>query len=224
LDVDGTWTGGDPSVSDIYTIDNDATFNFNDSTPCFVIFADGSNDREYSIDRTAINILWDGNTSEFRYSAYPTIGDIKNIINSTVPGIDATGDVSLDSSNSESFKIASGTINPDATIYPALRPCHVEWYSISDKMLNDRLSFATDRSDYLKYRNDYLENERDLQIRNGVWDDKILNDGVGNPSDLYKWANNRWNRRQGCNAKLKQIEKQIEANQSALEINQMMSQ
>ena len=46
----------------------------------------------------------------------------------------------------------------------------------------------------------------------------LLKDGES--SDLYNWANNRFHRRQGCYAKLKQIEQQIASNESALQINQ----
>jgi hypothetical protein len=52
--------------------------------------------------------------------------------------------------------------------------------------------------------------------------EEILRTSTGDPGDLYTWANNRFNRRQGCYARLKQIEQQIASNQSALSINKSL--
>jgi hypothetical protein len=222
--VDGSWSGGDPLAGNRYTLKSNATFTFNDSTPVFTIMSDGTviTDRSYLVDRTGINIFWIDDTTSmsqtFRYADYITIGSMKTSIGS-ITGFDTTGNSSFDSCNSESFRLSSGLIDPYVDIYPALRSCYVTWQTISDQMLTDRVNFATDRSSLIQARNSYLINTRQPQIMSHVVDEGILRDSSGGPGDLYTWANNRWNRRQGCEAKLKQIEKQIEANQSALAIN-----
>lgn len=190
-------------------------------TPLFNLFYEKSNLR-FETDTTAINILWEENsqtiTKTFAYTSYPLVSSIKAGIDS-ITGVDTTGNPIYDSENSEAFRIDSGTISPTAFIYRGLRDATVSYQAISDKLYDERIPFAQDRSSALLGRINYLST-REAEIRSNIQSEEILRDSDGNPSDLYIWANNRFNRRQGCYARLKQIEKQIESNQSALQVNQ----
>ena len=68
-------------------------------------------------------------------------------------------------------------------------------------------------------RKTYLYPTRENQIFQHVVDEELLRASDGATGNLYNWADNRFNRRNGCDARLAQIEKQIEANNSALEIS-----
>ena len=129
----------------------------------------------------------------------------------------------IDFMTANSAPCCSGDIDTTAAIYRGLRGSTVAYQTISDKLYIERIHFARDRSSALTGRAAYLE-LREPEIRNNFKAEEILRnntgDNMGDPSDLYIWANNRFNRRQGCYARLKQIEKQIESNQSALQINQ----
>jgi hypothetical protein len=180
--------------------------------------------KRYLVDKTSINILWDEDTTTikktFQYtdSLYNTIGEDKTAIDN-ITGIGVTGDSSWDSSQSKSFRLGSGLITPDASVYTALRPCYVTWPSISDMLLTDRLFFAVARRDFISDRNTYLISDRETQIKDHVTDENLLRNSLGAPGDIYSWANARWNRRQGCEAKLVSTTKQIEVSQSAAQVN-----
>ena len=179
----------------------------------------------YSVDKTAINIFWTEDTTSvtrtFRYADYTSVGAVKEAIDA-IPGLDVTGNSAYDSSDSESFKLASGSIPPTVSIYPALRESYLTYRTISDQLLTDRTDFVNDRSSEITDRIDYLINTREDQIRSHVEDEEFLNASDCGFGDLYIWANNRFNRRQGCYVKLEQIKKLIQANQSALEINKII--
>jgi len=184
------------------------------------------NTLRFATDTTALNIYWEENsqtiTKTYTYVSHPLISDMKTAIDS-ITGIDATGNSLYDSENAGAFSIDSGLIDTTAAIYRGLRGSTVAYQTISDKLYIERIHFARDRSSALTGRAAYLE-LREPEIRNNFKAEEILRnntgDNMGDPSDLYIWANNRFNRRQGCYARLKQIEKQIESNQSALQINQ----
>ena len=131
--------------------------------------------------------------------------------------VDATSNPAYDSKYCKAFIPTTQFINPDATVYPGLRDATVAYQTISERLLDDRTSFSNDRTSFLEDRINYLDS-RKSQIENDIFVEKILHDG-GVPGDLYTWANNRFNRRQGCYARLKQIEAQIASNESALLIN-----
>ena len=95
----------------------------------------------------------------------------------------------------------------------------VYYQTISDKRLNDRSGYDTSRIADLTSRDTYLVNTRFPEVKTMLETEGILTTGDGQPGDLYTWANNRFNRRQGCEARLNQINQQIASNQSALKIN-----
>jgi hypothetical protein len=193
------------------------------AAPLFKIFF-GMDNLRYSIDTTALNIRWEEGSDTvnhtYTYAAYPHVSNMKAAVN-TITGLNATGPSAFDAGYSEAFKLASGDIVTSVNVYPALRSSYLEYETISDWLLTDRLPIATDRSGYLNTRTTYLT-LRDKQIRGHLLAEETLKTADGAPGDLYAWANNRFNRRQGCYAKLKQIEAQIASNQSALAINKSM--
>lgn len=216
-----------PPASGLVSDTAPGTFLYLPTTPLFNIYFETKNLR-YITDTTSLNILWEEDTTtlqaHFPYVSYPLVSDMKTGIDATVTGVIATGPSIHDSSYCEAFRIGSGFL--DATIYSGLRDSCANYQTISDRIIDTRLPFARDRSDYLVERITYLDQTRDSQIINNLYSEEILRintgDSKGDPSDLYIWANNRFNRRQGCYARLKQIERQIESNQSALQINQSL--
>ncbi|MHA1168837.1 MAG: hypothetical protein ACTSRU_13495, partial [Candidatus Hodarchaeales archaeon] len=224
LSVDGSWTGWDPSVGGSYSSNNQLTFHFNDQAALFVIYQDGTAidpGFSYSIDRTSINIFHNSDTSTYSYQDYSTVGGMKTVI-ASMNGLATVGNLIFDGLNSESFKLASGPITPDATVYPALRASFASYQTISDKMLADRTNFASDRSSSDSSRVIYLLNTREDQIKQNVQAEELLNTSDCSSGDLYAWADNRFNRGDGCEARLDQITKQIARNQSALRISKRL--
>ncbi len=220
IPFDGTWTGWGIYG---YSNNNEITFTLDQPNMIFLnnVSMAGTNQR-YITDSTALNILWDvgpsTTTVTFPYATYATVSSMKIALN-TISGLSATGPAIHDASICKAFLILPPqSITPDATVYPGLRDATVAYQTISDMMLADRTNFASDRSNFLVNRIDYLTNTRNTQIKNAIKNEQLLLDN-GEPSDLYNWANNRFNRRQGCYAKLKQIEQQIASNESALQIN-----
>jgi hypothetical protein len=145
---------------------------------------------------------------------------MKSDIN-TIFGIDATGDSTHDLSNSKGLKITDSTgISPDATVYSGLRENFVDYHTIDDKNLDDRKAFDLVRITQLNDRLDYL-NDREDQIRaNMLSEESFMSSDASNIGNLYEWADNRFNRSVGCEAKLKQIEKQIQMSKSGLKVSQ----
>lgn len=94
-------------------------------------------------------------------------------------------------------------------------PMYVNYQTISDRILDNRYTFTSDRSSVLDTRRSFMGG-RTSQIMSSVSQEELFRSTNGEFGNLYVWANNRFNRRQGCEAKLKQIEAQIAANQSAL--------
>jgi len=193
-------------------------------TPLFKVYFE-MKDLRYAIDLTSVNLLWEEDTTTiqkiFSYNNYPLVSDMKTGIDATITGVLVQGPVMYDSDFCEAFVLGSGPL--DATVYSGLRDTCANYQTISDRIIDLRLDFARDRRDYLVDRIEYIDETRQDQIISNIFSEEILRentgDNKGDPSDLYIWANNRFNRRQGCYARLKQIEKQIESNQSALQIN-----
>lgn len=218
--VDGSWTGWNVYG---YSSNNKAQFHFNDTTSVFSMrYNPVSPTASYAVDRTAINIyLSSGPSFTYRYADYLTVGLLKAGIDS-ISGMDVTGPLWFDSSASASLRLASGAINPDATVFPALRDCYVAYQTISDRLLNNRLSFEVSRDLELGNRHSYLTNVRELGIKTGLVREALLRGSDGLPGDLYGWADNRFNRRQGCEARLNQATQMMGSNKSALTVNQRL--
>jgi hypothetical protein len=103
-----------------------------------------------------------------------------------------------------------------------LRACVAFYQTISDQQLDNRYDFDTTRIQDLTDRTDYLNLTRLSGIGSSIANEGLLYKTDGMPGDIYTWANARFNRRQGCNAKLNQINQQIASNQSALQVNQTL--
>jgi len=225
--VDGVWTGWDVGVSNKYSTNRQITFTFNSAVDLFSIYPGvGVTVPIYSIDRTALNLNWDylsvPQSAVLRYADYSLISNMKTAING-LSGLSAVGSAVHDSSYSESFLLTSSTsFSPDATIYPALRSTYIEYQTIADDLLNDRNTYITYRDGTLSARDTFLST-REIQIKYDLGNEELLRDSDGTTGDLYNWADVRFNRRQGCEAKLKQMEALIMSNQSALTTNQIVS-
>jgi hypothetical protein len=226
-EIPGTWTGWDYSVDvdGSYSVNNQVVFTMNTSVPQFnIVYTPGDKTNvRYSTDSSALAIRWeDGTTTsveEFPYTSYTTIGDMRTAIN-LVPDITTNGTATVDAS-SPGFLAASGSITT-TNIYPSLRPAFVDYYTISEKTLSDRTDYVPPRAVSVAGRFAYLDGTREEQIRQHVIDEELLRSLDGEEGNLYIWANNRYNRRQGCEARLVQTEKLIEMNGTALSVNQTL--
>jgi hypothetical protein len=210
--IDGTWLG-----FGAFGYNRDATFQIY-SQPLFALKTDTTSSFTYYVDTTG---LWIDGTS-FSYSSYGNVTTMKSSINGAFPGLDATGNSIYDTSNPKGMIITGVTTippNTDATLYSGLRECFVNYWTIDDKNLRDRSSFDNTRIFQIEDRLNYLD-IRENQIRNTFNSEEFFmsldTSGEGN---LYEWADNRFNRSVGCEARLKQIEKQIQVNQSGLQIS-----
>jgi len=202
--------------------------HFSTSNPValFQIYFEMSSPR-YAVDTTALNLYWETGLTTVKkrlsYDDYPSVLAMKNVIN-TITGFDASGNISYNTHATYALKLASGSFPPDATFYPGLKPCYVQYQTISERRLSDRTNFDIPREATVSERIVYLDSTREPQIRQYIDSEALLREPAdGGNGDLYVWANNRFNRRQGCEARLKQIEKQTEANQSALQINRSVA-
>lgn len=207
---DGTWTPA--PTGNRYTTDNFLSFTVTDHTDMLILTATDATSHSYSND--IFNFYVDG--TPFPYITYPLISNMKTAINAFAVGVAATGNTFYDS-YAAGFR-GSGIINPDATVYPGLRPCIISYYTINDKSLGDRTSFYTNRTTQLNNRKTFLYN-RESQIFSDVLLEEYLRASDGATGNIYNWANNRFNRNNGCEARLKQIEKQIQMNQAGLQVN-----
>jgi hypothetical protein len=225
--IDGSftgWLGAPPTYSPA-----SGQVSFHLDVPPVITLTDTTTvtNLRYVTDSTAVNLLWEisGDTSQlvFPYATNPLISDMRVALNGT-PLVSAVSNPLYDSKYCEAFIPTMQLINPTGIIYPGLRNCIVAYQTISDKLLDERLAFISSplgRDGTLSDRIDYLDQTRKSQIYNSIASEGFLLDSGdgGDPGDIYAWANNRFNRRQGCYAKLKQIEAQIASNESALEIN-----
>ena len=129
-----------------------------------------------------------------------------------IPGTWSGWDPAADSSYSNPTNVVtffSGT----------LRDCIAHYYTMDSQNLNDRTSFVTERLENVNNRIIYLT-DRMNQIKQHIIDEEyfMATDGT-NTGNLYNWAANRFNRSNGSEARLKQIEKTIEMNQSSLSVS-----
>lgn len=222
--VAGTWEGWDstPSINSTYSITNTVVFTMA-QTPVITLTQDGSiSNAYYIVDQNGLTLYWDESSvqqeAQLYYTSYATIGAVVYVVNNYTD-FTAACDPSMVNWDSRSFQISTGTIAPDATVYYGLRDAVVEYQTISDRLVIERTITVTDRYDYLNdTRIPYLE-FRENQLKSNLMSEELLRTSTGAPGDVYAWANNRFNRRQGCYARLGQIEAQIASNQSALNIN-----
>lgn len=224
--IDGSftgWLGAPPTYSP-----SSGQVTFHLDVPPVITLTDTTtvSNLRYVTDATAANLLWEigGDTYQevYRYTVYPLISNIRTALNDSLV-VDATSNPLYDSKYCEAFIPTSQFISPDATIYPGLRDCTVAYQTISDKYLDERIDFinpVTGRDKILSDRISFLET-RESQIYNSIASEGLLldSDDGGDPGDIYAWANNRFNRRQGSYAKLNQIEQLIQSNEYALNIN-----
>lgn len=196
--------------------------------PLFRVFFEMSSLR-YNVDRTALNIQWEehGDTTgrNYNYVAYPTVGAVKAAVN-LLPGVDATGAPIYESRASRAFRLDNLGPYPqgfspliDSTIYPGLRPLYVGYETISERILTDRTDFIAARVPVIDPRIKYLDETRGPQIYRDLGNEEILRSDTGDVGDLWTWANNRFNRRQGSEARLKQAEAIIASDQAAFQVN-----
>ena len=194
-----------------------------DGTHLFNVSFDMTN-FTYSTDTTALNIYWTTNSiPQSRVFVYgsQTLSDIVQDVNEVTSLYSSV--VGAPTDYAASFDMTSGVLPFGAvTLNEGLRDCTVAYQTISDRLLDNRLNADTTRITYLTDRINYLAATREPEIMSGVENEEILRNPDGSPSDLYVWANNRFNRRQGCYSRLNQIQQQIASNQSALNINQSL--
>jgi hypothetical protein len=179
---------------------------------------------QYTTNMTSLQLSWthvSSETSTFPYADYTTVAAIRTGINGLAGIVTHPIKTGADTSRPP-FKFDSGFIPPDATLYPTLRPLTVYYPTISDEMLYDRTTFVHDRSDVVTARITYLDETRQPQIINHIKSEEYLRATDGGTGNLYNWADNRFNRSQGCLARLRQTEKIIERNKSALAINKRL--
>jgi len=217
--IDGSFTGwGVPSTYS--PVSGQVTFHLD--VPPVITLTDTTavNNLRYVTDSSAVILLWEIGINtykeEYLYSSL-LVSDMRTALNNSAV-VDATSNPLYDSKYCEAFIPTTQFINPNAIIYPGLRDCTVAYQTISDKLLDERISFIDDRDSILLSRIPFLET-RESQIYNSIASEGLLLGNDGDPGDIYAWANNRFNRRQGCYARLKQIEAQIASNKSALQIN-----
>jgi hypothetical protein len=184
----------------------------------FTLTNDGTYNHVYSIDKTGISMFWDGSSNLYSYSLYTTVGAMKTGINQDVPGINANGSGSYDSIPASFKPIGPTLIPPDASVYPALRPCYVYASTMDSKLLLDRSNFVVEREVDMTTRFSFL-NTRYTQIVNAFTNEEHFRSIDGSTGNLYNWADNRFNRSNGCEARLKQIEKQMEMNLASLDVS-----
>jgi hypothetical protein len=192
----------DSSLNTLLTVVNDSLYNF-----------------QYTIDKSGLDIIWDSSHKYYSYDNYSTILAMKSSINYDIPGLDATGNSMYDTSTSRGLKIdTTVAIPPDGVIYSGLRECIVDFWTIDDKNLTDRSDFDSTRIGLINSRLAYLP-VRQTQIKNALANEEYLMSLDGSTGNLYDWADNRFNRSVGCEARLKQIEKMAQMNWSSLRVN-----
>lgn len=217
LPIDGTFNGSwYPSpTGNRYTTDSTLTFTITDRTDFLILNRTDAASHSYFTDGVRLVI----DSTDFYYNSYPTVGAMKTAINSLALGITASGNIAYNSLAS-GFQ-GSGSITPDATLHPGLRSCYVDYWTIEDNFLWDRLDYITNRYTEVTNRLAYLVT-RQNQIKSTILSEEYLRATDGSTGNIYNWADNRFNRSNGCEARLKQIEKQIQMNQSGLQVSKRL--
>jgi hypothetical protein len=222
LPVSGTWSGWDLSADSSYsTPTNIITFTIG-GRPSFSISNNIDLNASFFVNNNGVGIFYNfGHEAYFPYNTIspPTVtGLVTAINNANIPNITAT--VVTDSTIafipiiSEYLPTYSSSF-----IYPSLRDCTAYYSTMDSQNLNDRASFVTERLEDVNNRIISLTN-RMAQIKQHIIDEEyfMATDGT-NTGNLYNWAANRFNRSNGSEARLKQIEKTIEMNQSSLSVS-----
>jgi hypothetical protein len=236
--LDGTWSGYDPLSGNHYS-DPTQNFTFHRSDEALLLthYFDGHL-YDYYVDTTSLAINQDATYYYYIFSSYLTLAALRSAINADfapVPltGLYASGNASLGlmppkfvpigSSGSPIPLLVPNTykIYPDFTgMLPTLSSCNVNYYTIDDQYLADRSSFDTTRLTNISNRESFILT-RESQIKtNMLQEEYFMSLDTSNTGNLYEWADNRFNRSVGCEARLTQIEKQIQMNTAGLDVNQ----
>jgi hypothetical protein len=232
--LDGTWSGYDPLSGNQYSDPSqDFTFHRSDDALLLTHYFDGHL-YAYYVDANGLAIKQDATYHYYAYSSYLTVAALRAAINADFApapfsGLYVTGNASLGlmppgfvqvgSVGSPISLLVPNTYNiyPDFSIMlPSLSFCNVDYYTIDDQNLADRSSFDATRLVLLSNRESYI-GTRESQIKSNILQEELFmsSDMSGN-GNLYEWADNRFNRSVGCEARLTQIEKQIQMNNSGL--------
>lgn len=232
--LDGTWSGYDPLSSNHYSDPSqDFVFHRKDDVLFLTHYFDGSS-YAYYVDSSGLAIKRDATYHYYNYTSYLTVASIKSAINADLgsPNFFASGNPSFDS-YPPGFAIigSSGSpipltvpntfkIYPDfSLILPSLSTCNVTYYTIDNQFLMDRISFDTTRMANILNRESFITS-RENQIKSNILQEELfMSSDASNIGNLYEWADNRFNRSVGCEARLKQIEKQIQMNNSGLTVS-----
>jgi hypothetical protein len=225
LPSDGTWEGFSVPTGNRYSTSNEITYHINTSNSNWMILnVTDAATHTYSVDKTSITV--DG--TYFDFFTYYTLGSLKTAVDGAY-GIDVTGNTAYDP-YATGCLISGNSFTEDATIFPGIRgvlglmlpfppsPTKVLYYTIDDQFITDRSSFDASRKINVDNRISFLE-DRENQIRQTVLDEEYFMTTDASSGNLYVWADNRFNRSNGCEAKLKQITKQIEMSNSSLDVN-----
>lgn len=218
--VGGTWYDHNP-ILPVGTYSNDSTVIFAMNTPVVFSLTTGSwvTYATHQVTSTNLNLNWsvDSTPHSTTIPLYP-LTYITNIVNQ----INLTGDITATINPACASFYSSLLVNISslpANVYFGLRDVFVTYETISDRLLNERISFNNDRYAYLNNtRVPYLE-ARESQIGSDIVSEELLRNASGDPGNIYVWANNLFNRRQGSYARTAQIQALIDSNQSALNIN-----
>jgi hypothetical protein len=224
--VPGVWVGWDTSfpVDGSYSTTSQMMFLF-DQPLLFSIGATADKtSARYETDATSLSLKWvDGYGSHdiiYSYAIYPTVSSMKTGINLN-PGFDATGNIAYNAYPSL-YETGTFAIDMTAEVFPGLKPCWVDYQTISDRYLSDRTSYDNLRLTQLVSRFYYLDNVREEEIIQAVSAEELLRASDGDWGNLYTWANNRFNRVQGCEAKLYQIKQMIARSQLVARANRSL--
>jgi hypothetical protein len=215
---DGIPSTSIPSYSPVPLSPTVTILNIGFSILLFTVTDDGIYNHQYKIDDQGLEIDWDSSGKYYDYVTFPTMVSMKSAINGDVPGLDATGNSGFNSFGTGFQTVSLTSIPPDATVFPGLRECSVDYQTIDDMNLSLRRSFAGSRLSEVSDRLTFL-NQRKTQVLNHIIDEQYLRSTDGKTGNIYDWANNRFNRSVGCEARLKQVEKLIEMNQSSLGVS-----
>ena len=232
LDVDGYWTGWWTDITGHnnynYSQNNKITFHLNDATPLMYLKQTSPTySHSYFIDGAGVGVTADGTYRYYSYSdaSNCTVAGMKAHIKSDflTRGLDTTGNTIYDFKPSGFKPIGSFsaqiTIPPDAAFSACLRGCHCAYTTVDNSNLNTREIFSSaTRKNILDHRNTFLTG-RDSAIRGAILSEEYLRSTDSTLGNLYDWVDNRFNRSNGCEARLIQVTKQQEMNRSSLGVS-----
>lgn len=213
-------------IDNRYSINNQVTFNLFQPELFSIGFTSDKTSPYMITDSSALTLRWvdpyGSYSTSFLYADHTDVADMKASING-LTGFDATGNNIYDTVIS-AFKLNSSEyLNPRVSVYPGLKPCFVDYQTISDRNLTDRTDYIVSRINQIDYRLGYLEGTRKSEIIQTAVNEELFRATDGGWGNIYIWANNRFNRVQGCESKLVQIKSLIARNKSALTVNRTLA-